>query len=264
MPSPFPGMDPYLEDPVLWPGVHQRLITSAGTVLNSALPPSYVADIGERLYVVQPQRSIYADLSVLERRPAVSNLQSGGSSAAVAVAHAPWVVSVPPVEVREPFIEILSLKPSRRVVTVVEVLSPSNKSAGSEGRALYLAKQEAVLNSPVHLVELDLLRRGEHTVAVPAEALLDYGAWDYLTCVHRGTQRWTYEVWPISLRQRLPCIRLPLAEGDPDVVLDLQAALDRCYDEGGYSRLVDYGAEPPGPLPPADEEWAAALLRELR
>jgi len=133
MPGPFPGMDPYLEDPVLWPGVHQRLITNIGTVLNTALPPSYVANIGVRQYVVHPQRSIYADLSVLERRPAVSNPRPAGGSAAVAVADAPWVVSVPPLEVREPYIEILSLKPSRRVVTVVEVLSPSNKSAGSEG-----------------------------------------------------------------------------------------------------------------------------------
>ena len=160
------------------------------------------------------------------------------------------------------FVEIFSTRGQHRLITVIEVLSPANKASGSEGRQLYLTKQREILESQTHLMETDMLRRGEHTVAPPVDYLVQQGYWDYLVSLHRGGQEEQFEVWAIPLRQRLPRIHIALADGDPDVVVDLQAVLDRCYDEGAYARALDYRQDPPVPLGRADAEWADALLRE--
>lgn len=254
MSGPFPGMDPYLEHPALGPGVHQRLITYLVDMLNALLPPRYVADIGERLYVVQPERSIYPDVVVVEPPSAETRPERGAGVTAVLTSDPPWVLTVEPLEIREVFIEILSVGDESQVIAVIEVLSPSNKTAGSEGRQLYMTRQQEILQSPTHLIEIDLLRHGEHTVAAPRAHLCRRGRWDYLVCLHRGGQRGRYEVWAITLRQRLPRIHVPLAHGDADVVLDLQAVFERCYDEGAYARRLTYRGEPSTPLSGDDRE----------
>lgn len=261
MPSPFPGMDPYLEDPVGWPDVHQGFITAMRTELNRVLPPQYRARMGERLYVVQPDRSIYPDVMVLERpSPAPGREQGGGTAVAVA-SDPPWVITALPAEFREVFVEIHSVREQHRLVAVVEVLSPTNKAPGSKGRRLYLKKQRELLASQTHLIEIDLLRWGAHTVAAPLELLIPRGPWDYLVSLHRGGQEERFEVWAIPLRERLPRIHVPLLD-DSEVVLDLQTVFDRCYDESAYALDVDYRRDPPIPLTRADAEWAEALLRE--
>jgi Protein of unknown function (DUF4058) len=262
MPGPFPGMDPFLEHPALWPGVHQRFITYVGDALNAVLPARYVADIGERLYIVQPERGIYPDVVVLEHPSAQPPKEQGGAATAAVVSDPPWVVTYHQVEMREVFIEILPVADESRVITVIEVLSPSNKAAGSAGRQLYLTKQQELFESQTHVIEIDLLRRGEHTVVVPRERLQGRGHWDYLVCLHRGGQGNRCEVWPVTLRQPLPRIRVPLADGDPDVVLDLQAVFNRCYDEGAYTRRLDYRREPTPPLQREEAIWADQVLRD--
>lgn len=267
MPGPFPGMDPYLEHPARWPGVHQGLITYIMSALNAVLPPRYVADIGERLYILQPEqeRGIYPDVVVVEHPSIEMPMEQdvGGTALAVAVSDPPWVMTVEPMEMREVFVEIFPVADEGRLVTVIEVLSPSNKTAGSPGRQLYLTKQQEILESQTHLIEIDLLRRGEHTVAAPRGNLLQRGLWDYLVSLHRGGQKGRrFEVWAIPLRQRLPRIRVPLADGDSDVVLDLQAVFNRCYDESAYARRLDYRREPAVALVSSDAEWATSLLRE--
>jgi hypothetical protein len=263
MPSPFPGMDPYLEDPVLWPTLHQRLITYIGDDLNTLLPPHYVANIGERLYVVQAQRSIFPDVILkVGPSPPVQQERSGGAATATVASDPAWEFIIQPVEMREVFIEIRSVRDARRVVTLLEVLSPANKAAGTDGRRLYLDKQREVLESDTHLIEIDLLRQGEHTVAAPREMLLTEGAWDYLVCLRRCGRPERYLAWAFPLRERLPRICVPLAEDDPDVILDLQAIFDRCYDAAAYARQIDYGVDPPMSLPAADAEWARELLSE--
>ncbi len=162
------------------------------------------------------------------------------------------------------FVEILSVGDDSRVITVVEVLSPSNKAVGSAGRELYLTKQQELFESQTHLIEIDLLRRGEHTVVAPREQLLGRGIWDYLVCLHHGGQGNRCEVWPIMLRQPLPRIHVPLAPGDPDVVLDLQAVFNRCYDEGAYARRLNYRREPTPPLQEEEAVWADQVLRDRR
>ena len=118
------------------------------------------------------------------------------------------------------------------------------------------------MQSSAHLIEIDLLRRGAHTVAVPHASLHRQGAWHYLTCLHRGGQGARYEVWAVTVRQRLPRFAVPLAFGDPDVVLELQTVFNRCYDEGAYVRRIDYRREPSPTLSAADASWVEALLRE--
>jgi hypothetical protein len=159
------------------------------------------------------------------------------------------------------FSEILSVGDESPVITGIEVLSPSNKATGSAGRQLYLTKPQALFESQTHLIEIDLLRRGEQTVVVPHERLVRRGNWNYLVCLHRGGQGNRCEAWPITSRQRLPRIRVPLADGDPDVVLDLQALFNRCYDEGAYARRIDYRREPTPPLQGDDVTWAGQVLR---
>ncbi len=263
MPSPFPGMDPYLEHPAWWPELHQGLITYLQSTLNRSLPPRYRAAIGERLSILPAGRDIYPDMIVIQRPlPPKQQGETGGGTAVLVASDAPWVVSAASDETRELFIEIRSTKDASEVITLVELLSPANKDAGSEGRRKYQEKQQEILASPTHLVEIDLLHAGAHTVAAPAELLIQRGYWDYLVSLHRGGQGPRFEVWPIGLRQRLPRIHLPLAGDDPDLVLDLQAVFERCYDEGAFARGLDYRQAPPVPLNGADAEWVDGLLKE--
>lgn len=255
--SPFPGMDPYLEAPAFWPGVHARLISSAAAILNTLLPEPYVADIGERLYLVEPERGIYPDVVVV--RP--PNRAGAGSSAARTAAVDPaWNVRLEREEITETFIRIVTT-PGEEVVTVIEVLCPANKAAGSGGRETYRAKQREVLTSDAHLIEIDLLRTGEHTVAAPEFALERMGSWNYLACLHRTHAEWEFQVWSNPLEERLPRIAVPLKPGHEDVALDLQQVFDRAYTEGNYRRRLDYTAEPVVALSAPRSAWADQLLR---
>jgi hypothetical protein len=255
-------MDPYLEDPTLWPSVHQRLITYVGDTLTELLPPRYVANITERLSIDEPDRDIYPDAAVLERQPAVPPPARNGGAGTALACDAPWRIEVVAEEVREPFIEIVPVADAERVVTVIEVLSPTNKAAGTRGRRLYRDKQRQVLASSTHLLEFDLLRHGEHTVAVPHERVLRRGHYDYLVSLSRGHARQVCDVWAATVRQRLPRVAVPLLEDDPDITLDLEALFTLVYDRGGYARRLNYRREPLPPLTPEDAAWADVLLRE--
>src|SRR5437870_2816223 len=171
MPSPFPGMDPYLEAPDIWPGFHSRFLTFTSTALNNVLPSGYVADMGERLYVVQSERGILPDLAVWESRRSPPMGSREGQAAHTSDSRPRWIIPVAEEEVREVFIQILSPPRFGRTVTVIEMLSPTNKAGGSEGRNRYLAKQTELLRSETHLIEIDFLRGGEHTVAPPRARL---------------------------------------------------------------------------------------------
>lgn len=244
--SPFPGMDPYLEHPTLWPNVHQRLITYASDALQAQLTPRYYVSIGERVYLEAPDRSVYPD-------------ERDGPRAATATLEAdrPVVVVVEPVERREVFIEIQDPGAGHRVVTVIEVLSPSNKQPG-EGRDLYSKKQAEVLASNVHLVEIDLLRGGAPTVALPPSPSVRSG---YRVVVTRATDRTRRELYEVTPRDRLPRVAIPLAASDTDAVLDLQAVLSEAYAKGAYGLRVDYSVDPTPPLPADDATWPRALVR---
>jgi hypothetical protein len=254
MPSRFPGMDPYLETPQLWPDLHQSLITYIRDALQPQIRPRYRARIEERLYVVQSSRSIYPDVTVVQhalREEAVAEITSSVKPADLP-ADTPFTLVLSDDEFREPFIEIIQ-PDSGQVVTVIEVLSPANKTPGP-GRELYRQKQGEVLGSEAHLVEIDLLSQGEHTLALPADRLPLLPPHRYLVSVCRGPEHMTFELYPIPLDKRLPRCRIPLDAPDPDVVLDLPAIFTRCYDNGGYADFIDY--QQPSSTPLSDEEQA--------
>jgi hypothetical protein len=258
-------MDPYLEHPAWWRGVHHRLITYIADTLSAQLPERYVTEIDERLYVVEAERDLYPDVLVKRRpKPRATRKTKPAASGAVAVESDPALrVSLEPQTLPQSFIEIRLAAGPGRAVTVIEILSPTNKATGSQGREQYLAKQKELLRSTLHLVEIDLLRGGKHTVAAPRQELRRRADWDFLCSLHRACAK-ECETWPVTLRQRLPRIAVPLTEGDADFVLDLQAMLDRCYDAGRYERQIDYRREPAVPFIADDAAWADALLREKK
>lgn len=253
VPSPFhPAMDPWLEHPSLWPNVHQSVITYARDQLQGAVSERYFVGIGERVYVEAPgQGRDVPDVLVTERRP-----RTDEPSAGAAVADQPLVVVVAAVERREPFLEITDAHTGHRVVTVVEVLSPANKRPGP-GRDLYLRKQLEVLASPANLVEIDLLRAGESTVALPRESVPGTA---YRVVVSRARDRERREAYPFRVGDRVPRIGVPLAAPDADAVLDLPRVLAEAYDKGGYARRVEYAREASPPLAPAEVAWTKERL----
>jgi hypothetical protein len=263
MPSPFPGMDPYLEEPASWPDVHQRLITYLADDLQSGLPRDYIARIGERVYLVEPERNVYPDVALLqrpirERRDEPVAVMETPSTPTVI--REPLTMILPSGEYREPFVEIRHGR--EEVVTVIEVLSPANKTAG-EGYAQYRRKQREVMRSHAHLVEIDLLNRGLFVLACSPDSderppTLPLSR--YLICVSRWPERWKFEAYPLILPEPLPSFRIPLKAPDPDVVLNLQAAFDRCYDNGRYMTMVDYSQPPPAPLSLDEQHWVKTNL----
>jgi hypothetical protein len=252
----FPGMDPYLEDPAIWPGVHTSLIVYIRDQLQPLLRPRYVAMIDERVYVHAPDNRDYIpDVYVKKPRP------DALSSAAVVDLDEPVVVQIPGLEVHEAFIEIRERKSNQKVVTAIEVISPSNKYAGA-GRDAYLTKQHDVRRSQAHLVEIDLLRYGPHVLAIAESYVRGQGDYDYLISINRaGGLRDRFEYYARTVKQPLPRIRIPLAGADPDVRLDLQAAMTQVHEAGAYRDEIRYDRPCVPPLRPEDQAWADELIR---
>ena len=268
MRSPFPGMDPFLEHPALFPDVHDSLIFCLREALNATLPPPYYVGIASRVWLEAGERRIAPDVKVTHPAQGVNGgARAGNGGGGVAVAEAvgtePVVVEAELEEQRESLLQIYADPVGRRVVTSIEVLSPSNKTSAGNGRAAYLQKQSEVLQSQVHLVEIDLLRAGLHTTAVPLDAAVARtGPFDYHVCVHRWDRPNLYYVYPIPLQGRLPVVTVPLLPDDRPVGLDLRAVLDRAYDAGQYHRWVSYrDPAPPPALPPSQAAWVEEILR---
>lgn len=227
---PFPGMDPFLEHPVLWESVHARLIITIADQLQPRLDPRYIATIEERVFIEGPQRRI-PDVWIRRllnpeqgQRVATERLESDSAV----------IVEVEELEIHQTRVEILDSYNEMKVVALIEVVSPINKAAGP-GRISYEAKQHEIMVRECHLIEIDLLRRGRHVLAIPDWRLQELRPYDSLCCVSRWPHRNRYELYPRKLRERLPRLNIPLEEGDPDVVLDLQAAFEQVYIDGRYA-----------------------------
>jgi hypothetical protein len=256
-------MDPFLEHPLHFPGLHDRLITAISDALQPTLPVPYYVEISERLWVEIAERPIGPDVHVVR---ANDPPQRPETSSAVAVADgvrtSPIVITVPLDEHREVFLEIRRRDESGdRVVTAIEILSLSNKTPGEHGRDLYLQKQQEALHSQTHLVEIDLLRGGMHTTAVPLDWLAaKAGQYDYHVSVHRFDRPLDYMVYPWKLSELLPEILVPLLPADGSVRLDLQVLFEQCYERGPYRRKVRYQRESITP-PLSAEQWSWAASR---
>lgn len=253
MPSPFPGMNPYLEQPSVWHDFHQAYITAIRNSLTPQIVPDYIAKIEDHIYI----HELSADERAFLGRSDVSVLSSGRSAAVAASARsvvAPaFGLITPGVDtVRESFIELRD-RDTSEVVAVIELLSPTNKNPGSD-REQYIGKRKAILASNTHLVEIDLLRGGQR---MPVK---DLPACDYAVMVSRSYERPRVELWPLRMREPLPLIPLPLRLDDPDATIDLGSILQEQFDAAGYENYV-YRTSPQPPLAESDAAWADALVR---
>jgi hypothetical protein len=261
MPSPFPGMDPYLE--AHWRDVHASLIIYTRDALQGVLPSSLRARVEESVLLETPKglgdHPLFPDVRVVEYA-STGNLVETRRETGVAVVE-PLLVEAEPEPVTETFIEIIDRESGNRVVTVIEFLSPSNKSPGSN-REQYLSKQRNICSSDANLVEIDLNRFGIHTLAFMLGHIKPQFRTPYMACVRRATLRGKAQVYPMPLWERLPIVKIPLRPDDADVPLDLQALVEQCYRNGAYEGTLNYAIDPDPALSGADAEWAEERLLE--
>jgi hypothetical protein len=262
MPSPFPGADPYIEAQGLWEGFHQGFTTYCRDALNKLLPDHYVAELGEhlRLMELSPEeaRQMIPDVLVArERRGSAGGPRRAGQATGTAVLE-PIRVSwrQVKVEVRDVWIKIVRV-PESTPVAVIEVLSPTNKVGA--GSLEYRRKRRATIRRDVHLVELDLLLRGER---LPMDRPLPPG--DFYALVSRADQRPHCDVYSWTLRDPLPTIPIPLLRPDPDALLDLGPVFATESEQGRYARRIDYSIPPAIVKKPADRAWAQRTAKAAR
>ncbi len=254
--SPFPGMDPYLEAPTIWPDVHTSLMNIVREQLTPLLAPKYLAELETQVVIDRvdddPQ-VILPDVSVT-----TPDVPAGAPSAVAVAAPAPVRIRVP-LDVPTRLVSVhIRQRENERLVAVIELLSPVNKRRG-KGREEYLEKRRTLLTSPVHLIEIDLLRSYPR---MPFDDPLPPA--HYLVMVCKVGERPNSSVWPISVRQPLPTIPIPLLPPDPPVPLDMGQALRTAYERARYDLRVDYRKSPVPPLSPVDAVWAEALIRAPR
>jgi len=249
MTFPFPGMNPYLENPALWPEVHAWLIVQLARTLNPILKPKYRAAVEQRVY----QDALLVgvpDVSVFQQQP-----EPASTTTLTRPVSQPLTVTLPmPAEVRERYLEIRQIS-SGQVVTVIEVLSPKNKRPG-EGQSQYTAKRLKVLESQSHLIEIDLLRTGDPAFVaggIPS---------DYRILVSRAQDRPQATLYPFNLREPIPTFPLPLQAGDPEPAIDLQPLLQGIYDEAALDLVIDYRQPPIPPVTDSDWQWLQTYLQE--
>src|SRR6266545_4130168 len=255
MKSPFPGMDPYLEQ--FWPDVHAALIIYARDQLEEQLPGNLIARVEERIvFEVETEQShtAYPDVKITER--------PGRRGAATAVlsevaVREPVIVECATEPATETYINILEAGPAQRLVTVIEVLSLSNKLPG-DGQRQYRPKQWELCRAGVSLVEIDLLRQGQRVLGLPALRIPRRVRTTYQVCVRRGSEAQRFEVYPVPLEAPLPAFRVPLRKKDADIRLDLQALLEQVYRKGRYHLTINYHEPPDPPLTREEAKWARA------
>lgn len=255
MPSPFPGMDPWLEHPGLWPDVHERLIIAIADYLGPILRPRYYVAVGIHSYIitrpVELSHPRYPDVMIVDTPHAVAPSPQVTSAQ-------PVVVTVPvPEPVEESYLEVRETA-SGQVITVIEVLSPTNKRPG-EGRETYEVKRLEILRSRTHLVEIDLLRDW------PPMPFWGNGQGShYRILVRRGERRTYADLYAFTIRDPMPRFPVPLQENDVEPVVDLKPLLDELYDRASYDLRVDYSRPPTPPLSDADAQWTAQVLHTAR
>lgn len=258
MPSPFPGMDPYLEQSGAWGDFHLEFISCLRGAIGSQLPRSYDARIQERITLIEsfdnPRQSFEPDVIVGRERAAGEG--AAHQSAGPALLEPVTVPLIIPEKTRQNYIEIYDY-PDQALITVIEVLSPTNKL--SKGRDEYLIKRDAILTQEVHLVELDFLASGQR---LPTAEPIPQD--DYYAFVARHERRPLCEVYHWSVRQSLPAVPIPLKTPDPDVVIDLQPVFSETFARGRYERRLNYSKPPRARLSFSDRQWAAQLAAAYR
>ncbi|NCC35847.1 MAG: DUF4058 family protein [Chloroflexia bacterium] len=259
MELPFPGMDPYLEQPGLWPDVHTRLITTSCDAIQAQIAPGYVARITpyialEQIDIATSRRAIVPDVGVYERDlPGVSPLATSITAPSLTGAA---LLQIP---TRYARIEIRTVHDDT-LVTAIELLSPVNKRPGADGADAYEQKRQELFQRGVHLLEIDLLRGGRRPQLAPSTVLPAAPYFVFLSRVERWPE---IAIWSCPLQGSLPTVPVPLRHPDPDVPLPLTQVLQQVYRNARYDLQIDYRAAPPPPeLAPEAAVWLDAYLRE--
>jgi hypothetical protein len=241
--SPFPGMDPYLEQPSEWPSLHLNLLAAFLNVIAAALPDGFYVRVDQRVYMTSPgdedRDAIEPDVYVAKEAQAVY---------APAITQ-PVLVDRPDLDplIHDRFLEIRDTR-SRKVITIIELLSPFNKRSQAQGFQAFRRKRTRVMASACNWIEIDLLRAGLRPREVEGRS-------DYYALLKRGDRLGPYEVWFFNLRQPMPTIAVPLIEPHADIPLDLQRIFEDVYTRTRYANSVDYTARL-SDLPPQDQSWA--------
>lgn len=246
-------MDPYLEHPALWPDVHNSLIAAIRDALAPVLRPRYYIALESRVYTMG------IDDMVLVGRPDLTVLPHEGPQrvSALPLASAGFVEVEVPVkdEIEETYLEIREAE-GGQVITIVELLSPGNKQ-NSQGRKDYEEKRLAIFASRTNLVEIDLLRAG---APMPVSKKIQS---DYRILIRRGSSHLRRQLYPFSVRQKIPPFTLPLLPGDEEPQVELNAILHDLYERASFDLRLDYTSPPVPPLNQADEEWAKELNKNM-
>jgi Protein of unknown function (DUF4058) len=257
MPSPFPGIDPYVENPEFWSEVHNRLIVAIADSLAPQLRPRYRVVIEKRTYLNDDTESLLVGIADVAILPGRSTPASSSSAATLPARHKlPQKVTVPlPEAVRESYLEIREVS-GGQVITTLEILSPKNKPSGT-GRSTYERKRQQILASDTHFVEIDLLRSG-----TPMPLLGRFTSMPYYILVSRAHQRPSADLYPFTLQEEIPLFSVPLMPDEPEPEVDLQTLFNSIYDRAGLDLVIDY-AQPPVPaFDKEDVDWVETWLRE--
>ncbi|MBP3958732.1 DUF4058 family protein [Gemmata sp. G18] len=227
MPSPFPGMDPYLETPKLWPAFQHQLLACLYQILLPGLVDRYRARVGTRTYVSEM----------------------------------PLFTSIVREQFAEEYIEIRN-RGDGKLVTLLEVVGPANKTTPA-GRQAYLDARQQAVAQRAGIVEIDLIMQGKPMLTYSRDGLPEY---DYAVTVTRSNAPDRYEIYTSTLQKKLPKFKLPLAADDRDALLDLQAAFARAYDLGTFANQIDYKGAPPADVPFNDayRAWSEELLKQMK
>jgi Protein of unknown function (DUF4058) len=244
MPSPFTGMNPYLESPDLWAEIHHRLISAIAIRLGGILRPKYRVAIEKRVYYSEGDQAVdvgIPDVALLVPVRISQEVRNTAGTALLEPETEGATVTLPMSEERqEGYLEIREVA-TGRVVTSIEVLSPTNKRAGN-GRNAYIAKRQKVLSSQTHLIEIDLLKAGK-----PMDLLDAPPRSDYCILVSRSDQRPQATLHGFNLNQPIPVIYIPLEAEDQEPPLDLNQILNEIYDQAGFDLTIDYSQPPQSP-----------------
>jgi hypothetical protein len=255
MDSPFPGMDPYLEHPALWPDVHNRLIAAVADVLTPLVAPKYYVGLERRMYLLKPDDLVLIgrpDLAVVERQSPSPLRMPAAAGVAVLEVEVPLND-----EVGETYLEVHEVE-TGRLVTLLELLSPVNK-LHHQGRAEYEEKRAHVFRTRTNLVEVDLLRAGEPMPVVGRQV-----SGDYRILVSRGRERPRAQLYAFNLRQPIPSFSLPLLPGDEEPLIELNNILHELYRRARFDLRLDYSRPAVPPLRLEDAEWAEMLIAQAQ
>jgi hypothetical protein len=253
MPTPFPGMDPYLERPGLWKQVHTDLIVDIRRYLARRLRPKYQVAIEQRTYLsVLEAEKLVGEPDILVIAPFDRQPTRVVASGTAVAANGVYTVELPmPDEIVERYLEVRDVE-TGEAITVIEILSPSNKL---EDRARYERKRLQILASMTNLVEIDLLRTGK-----PLPMMGQFPKTHYRILVSRADQRPQAQLLPFSVRNPIPTVPIPLRPGEEEPQVPLNQILHELYDSAGYDLFIDYQQPPALPLSEQDTAWAVQLL----